>query len=144
MTESNEKVVEVIREVLFRKFPAAQTWNIFLTNERIIFQLTSRGTEELLFGVLGGMFSRIFRSMHKKSPKEISINDLISRNMDTLLISRTNASTMRVDDKLFGKRITITSPEEKLHKFDLSGKKMRRFQELLSQYPWADEVIIKK
>jgi len=133
MTTSQEKVVEVIREVHFRKFPATQTWNIFLTTERIIFQLASRGTEEVLFGILGGIITWLFRSTHQKSPNEISINDVLSRSLQTLIIDAANASNM----SLKSKSILLWSGDGRMYKFDFSGKKMYRFRELVSQYPWA-------
>jgi len=128
MTETQEKVVEAIREVHFSKFPATQTWDIYFTNKRIIFQLRSGGTDEVLFGILGGLITRIFRSSTQKKTEEITTEEILSKDVKTIIIDDTNSSRISVK----GKRVTIESAGRKTYKFDMSRKKMNRFKEFLN------------
>ncbi|MGA2866369.1 MAG: hypothetical protein ABSF95_17995 [Verrucomicrobiota bacterium] len=121
-----EHVVETIREVHVRKFPATQTWHIYFTNKRIIFQVASGGTEEVLFGIVGGLVTMLFRSLRKRKAEMIRVEDILSKQVPTLSIDSANRSRMTVERR----RIIIQWENGKEFRFDVGSEKMTRFQQL--------------
>jgi len=91
--------------------------------------LRSGGTDEVLFGILGGLITRIFRSSTRKKTEEITAEEILSKDVKAIIIDDTNSSRMSVK----GKRVTIESAGRKAYKFDMSRKKTNRFKEFLNQ-----------
>ncbi len=132
-----ERVVGVIPEVHFRVTPATQTWNVYVTDQRVIFQIASHGIEEALFGVLGGVVTKLFRSFKSKKPDAMSVVDLLKRDIATEVIDETNAGQMTVKKGLFGGSVTIKLERGAVYKFTMSMKKLKQFDSLLQQMPWS-------
>lgn len=135
---ADEKIVEIIWDANFRTFPANQTWHIFLTSKRIIFQRFSWGIEEIAFG----FFARKIRNsvsnneLRSRSLNDISVEEIIARKRKVVIIDDSNYSWVSTR----GNSIILSLPGGKTYKLTTAPENIRRLRDKCESYGWSQKI----
>lgn len=132
----NKKVLGIIESVEKRgKIGLASYWNIAVTKSEILFYYSSyysssgvgsvlRGYSVLLFGAAGVLAEAGLKKAFKRK-KIITINDLINKAKDYILLPAPSFKKLKVESKLFSKIIRFQHKKREVV-FKLSNKQYKQ------------------